>query len=178
MRPPITREDIRRTEDVENRHHARIHATCALRERSREDWQAWSKAAEAWHAQLYPTDVLWTDEFRAALKASSRDAIEQAILYLEVDPWYFRSGYLKDRLIRGLKRANLKEKDRDRLRNVIWNVVMGRNRTEFRRYCGLAALIVTEDFRRMLESRFPESDAASQGKLGYLIRFLEKHAPR
>jgi hypothetical protein len=172
----LTRDDIAQVERIENAHHKAIHSTFACRNQGPKSWKAWEDATSAWHAQRYPTNKLWEDDFLADLRASERKAIEEAILYLEVDPWYFRSGYLKERLIRGLKAANLTERDRRRLRNVIWNVAAGKNRREYRDYCSLAAVVGDADLIRLLEDVSPERDQDAKGKFGYLLRYLQQNS--
>ena len=139
--------------------------------------QAWDDATTAWHARTSPTDRLWSDEFLAALRASDRPAIEDAILFLEVDPWYFGSGYLKERLIRGLKSANLTAQDRRRLWNVVWNVTGGRNRREFRNFCSLATIVGDSDLIQLLENVTPERDLSASRKFSYLLAYLRRHPP-
>ncbi len=171
----LTRKSIREVEDLENKHHSRIKATFRNRDQGDSSRKEWHDATSAWHNQIYPTDVLWTDDFMSDLRGSKRSAIEQAILYLEVDPWYFRSGYLKERLIRGLKACKISETDRRRLWNVVWNVAAGRNRREFRNYCSLASIIVDADLLRLLEEVTPERDERASGKFTYLLNYLRKH---
>jgi hypothetical protein len=171
----LTREAINEVQRVENQHHERIHATAARRNESALAWKAWEEAATAWHAQHRATDKLWESGFLADLRASKRPAIEEAILYLEVDPWYFRSGYLKERLIRGLKSAELTERDRRRLWNVVWNAAVGKNRREFRDYCSLAAVVGDADLIRQLEEISPDRDTAAKGKFSYLLDYLRRN---
>ncbi len=171
----LTRDDIAQVERIENTHHKAIHSTFSCRNQGPKAWKAWEDATSAWHAQQYPTNKLWEDDFLADLRSSARQAIEESILYLEVDPWYFRAGYLKERLIRGLKAANLTERDRMRLRNVIWNVAAGKNRREYRNYCSLARVIGDADLIRILEDVSPERDQESKGKFGYLLRYLKQN---
>lgn len=174
----LSRESILEVERIENRHLERIHSTVLRRHESDRAWQEWEEAALAWHAQRYPTERLWEDAFLTDLRASQRLAIEEAILYLEVDPWYFRSGYLKERLIRGLKAAELTGRDRRRLRNVIWRVAGGKNRREYRNYCSLAAVVGDADLIQSLEEITPERDLAAKGKFSYLLRYLRKNTNR
>lgn len=171
----LRRETIAEVERIENAHHKAIHSTYVCRGQGPKAWKAWEDATSAWHAQRYPTDKLWDDEFLAGLRTSDRQTIEEAILYLEVDPWYFRAGYLKERLIRGLKAANLTERDRMRLRNVIWNVASGKNRREYRNYCSLAKVVGDADLISILEDVSPERDQESKGKFGYLLRHLKQN---
>lgn len=171
----LTREAIAEVERIENAHHKAIYTTFVCRNQGPKAWKAWEDATSAWHAQRYPTERLWEDQFLADLRTSARQAIDEAILYLEVDPWYFRSGYLKERLIRGLKAADLTERDRRRLRNVIWNVAGGRNRREFRDYCSLAAVVGDDGLIQLLEDVSPERDRDAKGKFGYLLRYLQQN---
>ena len=174
----LTREDISQVERIENQHHMRIHAAFRSRDQSKDGLENWKKAALAWHAQRYPTDFLWSDEFITDLRNSKRDAIEQAILYLEVDPWYFRSGYLKERLVRRLKSANLSTQDCTRLRNVIWNVASGKNRREFRDFCRLATVVASDDFRQRLVEVSSEHDTEAKGKFTFLRKHLDRHTTK
>lgn len=49
------------------------------------------------------------------IKNGDKDWISQAILYLEVDPFYFRSGYFKEKLCKALKQAHLDEDEKIRI---------------------------------------------------------------
>ena len=51
--------------------------------------------------------------------------IDTAIAFLEADPWFFRSGYEKQNLIRHLKRAQLSEAQRMRLARVVLAAIDG-----------------------------------------------------
>ncbi|MBC7980783.1 MAG: hypothetical protein H7Y36_09500 [Armatimonadetes bacterium] len=88
----LTRDDIAQVERIENAHHKAIHSTFACRNqgpkawKAWEAWEAWEDATSAWHAQRYPTNKLWEDDFLADLRESERRAIEESIFYLEVDP--------------------------------------------------------------------------------------------
>ncbi len=171
----LTQEQILEVERIENAHHESIRHTFGARSEGKKEWQAWKEATSAWHSQRYPTDILWEDAFLDRLRASDREAIEDAILFLEIDPWYFRSGYLKERLIRGLKAAELTERDKTRLRYVLWNVARGKNRREFRHYCSLALKILTPEFERILGEIPPEEDMDAKGKFSYLRNYIVRN---
>ena len=72
------------------------------------------------------------------LKANEVADIDVAIDFLEADPLYFRSGYLKGRLARLLRPSQLSETQARRLNRVILNIVQRRNTYEFREFCRLA----------------------------------------
>ena len=51
--------------------------------------------------------------------------VEAAIAFLEADPWFFRSGYEKQNIIRHLKRAQLSAAQRERLARVVLAAIDG-----------------------------------------------------
>ncbi len=171
----LTREEILDVERIENAHHKSIQSTFTSRHKGPKARKAWQDATSAWHAQVHPTERLWKPEFYQNLRQSCRQSIDEAILYLEVDPWYFRSGYLKERLIRGLKAAELTDRDCQHLRNIIWNVADGKNRREFRDYCSLACVVGDSTLVRLLEEVSPEKNKAARGKFGYLLHYLGRN---
>ncbi len=122
------------------------------------------------------------EDFRAKTAAalpSSQDAflpglarghvrfVETAIAFLEADPWFFRSGYEKQNLIRHLKRAELSIPQRMRLGRVVLAVIDGhaggvqanRDRREFRHYgrlaCGVWSDLLDDGVARRMQSPDP-----------------------
>src|SRR5689334_6761162 len=73
-----------------------IHDTFARRQRSAEEWAAWEQACsafkEAYEQLFYPGG--WNQ--LQALSQGRPEDIDTALGFLEADPIYFRSGYLKE----------------------------------------------------------------------------------
>lgn len=174
--PVLTREIILEVERKMNELHRRVHETHAVRHRGKTGFQDWEVACREWHAFRPATAGLWLPGFRQSVRAGDAIAMEEAILFLEVDPWFFGSGYLKERLIRWLKAAPLGERECVRLRNVVWNVARGRNRREFRNFCWLGARVSSPDFLAHLEQVSHEENLSSRGKLHSLRDHLRHHA--
>ena len=132
----LTPQLVREVEAAINARHHLVHQTHRSRSDSPEAWERWEKACAEWHANDQPTDFLWENSTREMLLMGDQEVIEDSIVFLEADPWHFRSGYLKERIISGLKRATLSP-PAEATQQVILKVCLGRNRREFRRYCGL-----------------------------------------
>ena len=75
-----------------------------------------------------------------------------AFAFSEADPWCFRSGYTKERLIPAIAQFELDEAMRERIRLVILTVVDDRRRRrEIRRYGQLARAVDSGDLRTELD---------------------------
>jgi hypothetical protein len=117
----------------------------------------WTKTAAA----LPSSDTA----FRPGLANGHARFIETAIVFLEADPWFFRSGYEKQKIIQHLKRSPLTEAQRMRLARVVLAVIdghaggvpEGRDRIEFRHYgrlaCGVWSDFLDEEVAARMQSR-------------------------
>lgn len=87
--------------------HARISVTGAHRQNSPEAWAAWLEACQNFHALYDP--LAFPGGQRSAksrILAGNPDAIETALAFLELRPYFFRSGYFRDDLFTWLKRLH------------------------------------------------------------------------
>ncbi len=80
------------------------------------------------------------------------------IAFLEADSYFFRSGYAKAEVIRGLKRQDLTLAQKKRLQEVVIKVVEKGFRREFRSYCRLARHIQTPEWLLTLEALLSSQD--------------------
>ncbi len=76
--------------------------------------QAWIDACKALHTYVSAIDGS-LDRACDERRYTDPGLIEFAICFLEVDPWFFRSGYLKQVLLTRLKRSDLDPPDKERL---------------------------------------------------------------
>jgi len=100
--------------------HARIHETVRYRDASKLKRNEWSDACAKFHARY---DMLaFPDGYDGAVErivAGDPKAMEAAICFLELRPYFFRSGYMFSQILRKVKRAPLSPQQADRLRLVI-----------------------------------------------------------
>ncbi len=171
----LTRGQILRSAETRNRLHQKVEETFAERDRSQATWQAWTDACREFNETIVPTDYLWLDKTQHRIKEGDREVIEDAILFLDVDPWYDRSGYLKERLVDSLRGAPLTDQDKARIRQIVINMASGQNRREFRRYCSLAAKFTSPEFEDLIERMAKEQGPENQGKFAQLLRCVREH---
>lgn len=95
------------------------------------DERAWTEACGRHHS-----DVAQFEEglalVEAALRANETGAADAALTFLEADPWTFRSGYAKERLLRRLASAPLDAQQERRAVELVKAWTTGRPRREFR----------------------------------------------
>jgi hypothetical protein len=77
-------------------------------------------------------------------------AIESAVTWLEADPFALHTGYLKQKIMGRLCRAEMSSMQQERLRNVLLRVTSRGPRHEFRDACKLARHVDSTEFRRSL----------------------------
>jgi len=95
------------------------------------------------------------------LKLGNPDAINMAIAFLQADPFFFRSGYLKEQLLRLLKKAPLSQEHKTALKELLLyeiTRVPAKRLREYTDYCKLANAIQDNHFRKKVAAILNSSD--------------------
>jgi hypothetical protein len=106
------------------------------------------------------------------LAAGDHNATRTAVDFLEADPHFHRSGYIKADILRYLKRADLDEGQRERLRRVVLDRVMGPDTREFRRYCRIATVLDIDWFRQSLMDQLENPDPVTKRHAEWVLMAL------
>lgn len=94
------------------------------------------------------------------------ELIEFSIRFLELDARFFRSGYIKEEILRKISRSNLKKRQLERLSSILIDAVRKRGGREFRRYCRLSTVIQNEELKREInELRKLRNTVGSRAKM-------------
>lgn len=100
--------------------HGRIHETYRDRGKFPGATELWKQACAEFHARY---DALaFPGGYDSALQriaGGDAEAIEAALCFVEIRPYFFRSGYMFKTLMRKLKRAPLSEKQSERFAIVV-----------------------------------------------------------
>ena len=139
-------------------------------------------AFRAAYARVYPDALKEVDDGeKRASELTTADMLD----FLEADPIFFRSGYMKQKLLTELKRRKLDQHEAERLQSIILSVVQKNDhRREFLHYCRAAANVDGEQFRGELivleQSDEPHVSQRANWVLAALdSRWLDlKHAAR
>ena len=115
--------------------------------------EACTEAHRLWYAAIERAYLPGFGEDVARLQAGSAAGMEGAVSFLEADPIFYRTGYIKEKLIRYIKRSMLTPGHSARLQAVVLSVVDRRDGREFRAYCRLACKVDSPEFREQLNQR-------------------------
>lgn len=155
--------------------HAAVHETFVHRDRDARSRQVWSDACEAFHTHVSAIDG-YLDRACDERRYVDRQVIEFSTCFLEVDPWFFRSGFLKQELLTRLKRSDLDKQTRERLRAVLIDAVNRRGTREFRYYCRLAVHLATFDLVKQLQRASVGIDRARASRARMMLKHIARHA--
>lgn len=100
--------------------HAQVHATCAHRGESAAARDLWQQAAAEFHRRY--DGLAFPGGLEAGLQrlaAGEASAVEAALSFLEVRPYFFRSQYIATKLRRLLKRLELSDSSAERLQRIL-----------------------------------------------------------
>ncbi len=117
-----------------------------LAEANTEAHRLWFEALD----KAYPNSF-WENYER--LRSGDPTGLENAVSFLEADPWFFGTGYVKTKLMRFIKPAMLTPEYKKRLQQVVLAVVDKRDERDFREYCRFACKVDAPELRGQLSQR-------------------------
>jgi hypothetical protein len=134
-------------------------------------WLEAIKAFGAARSRVYPEDLRLVE--LGALPASEVDTAD-ILDFLEADPVFYGSGYMKEELLGALKKRSFQQHEAQRLRAIILNVVRKSDRREFRHYCRVATTVDDERFRQELTTLEVADDLDTRRRSGWVLAALHK----
>lgn len=125
----------------------------------------WQKATEAFNnaydALAFPGGL---QHSLVLLKKQDPQSIQAAIEFLQADPYFHRSGYIKEKVARILKQVSLSPEQIEELQAVMLASIDVEGRREFLEYCRLARKLTNKLFVQQLDKiiKAPSSDDVLQ----------------
>lgn len=139
-----------------------------------EEEALWKKAAELFKISVmeaYPPNF-W--ECFDQLKNGSANSLEVAIRFLEDDPWFFGSGYVKADLLRYIKKFELSEEQTQRIQRILLAAIKLRDRREFKYYCRLAARVDSPEFEQQITELCSDPDLNVQRRARWVEAAMQQ----
>jgi hypothetical protein len=113
------------------------------------------------------------DEALERMKTGDASGAEYAIAYLEADPFYFRSGYLKSTIARRLRRIELTETQVRRIQDALLAVTSKGGGDEVVEMRPLARRVETHEFRARLRALATAGETGVARRATLMLRFCE-----
>ena len=155
--------------------HEAVHRTHRVRSLSKENGAAWKQACAAFHSSYdrlaFPGGLTRAYDL---LKKPDAAIIEAAIAFLEADPYFHRSGYVKADLLRAVSKFPLDRRQQTRLQRVIVDRIKGPTRREFRRYCNLAPHVTVPAFEQEVAELANASDPVTARNATWVLEALRR----
>lgn len=142
-----------------------------LSEACREAHRLWYTAIENAYLPGFEEDVV-------RLRAGDLFGMEGAVSFLEADPFFYRTGYIKSKLIRYIKRPMLTPDYVRRLQQVVLAVVDKRDDRDFRAFCTLAHKVDAPELREQLARRLAHDDSNVRRRARWVLEALGRNQPK
>ena len=94
------------------------------------------------------------------LKEQDPQTVQSAIDFLQADPYFHRSGYIKEKIAGALKQISLSDEQIKQLQGVMLAAIEIEGRREFLEYCRLARKLSNKSFVQKLELIIKEPSSA------------------
>ena len=99
--------------------HQRVHERVRDRDKSDADRDLWRAACSEFHSRYDSLAFIGgASTARDRIRAGDTTAIEYALCFIEVRPYFFRSGYMYNDFLRVLRNAELSRQQRDRYNRI------------------------------------------------------------
>ena len=135
----------------------------------------YSELLDAFNAAV---DAAYPPGFFEALEKLSQhtdmQALEMTVTFLEADPYFFRSGYIKQYILRYVRGYQLSDEYMARLERVLLHAIDSHYCREFREYRKLAHRIDSLHLRSQLQARVQGDDPDIQNRAGWILSWLEE----
>lgn len=191
QRPEPTKEEIVEFNRRLKTAHAAVTATRQIRSVSPQKWREWQSAvgkkyalykesvtppAQHFSRTVIPADIarydwdFWRD--MELLRGGDQSHLEQAVAFLEADPWFFGSGYAEEDIIPAINRLTLSSSFAARLQTIVLNMVDRRNGREFRAYKRLACKVDSPELREQLAQRVDQDNLDVRRRARWVLEAL------
>lgn len=133
----------------------------------------WKAAIRAFHAAQQRVFVGQLGEFSRGERDVGEIDTADILDYLEADPMFFGSGYMKEKLLSETKRRELSAAEAKRFQEIILEVVQkADSRREFRNYCRAAVSVDNPEFRERIISLEMGDEPAVALRANWLLAAL------
>ena len=148
------------------------HRTFRLRRESAHKFKDWERAAERF--RTHRSDL---DHLIEKCWPSSGDAVEPHLRefmfdYIEVDPQFYRSGYIMEKVLQRIKRLHLTTEDKAKVQALLLNRIRNKALRNFRQICRLIPIIDGGELKEIVVELAISADPSVRYRAGFALSYF------
>jgi len=167
-------EAIRSLERESNALHREVQRTFRLRDDSEHRRKDWTRAAESLRTSWSDLDPLIRRCWPSTGEASEPDLREFLFDYIEVDPQFFRSGYIMEKVLVRIKKLKLTPDEKAKVQILLMNRIRSRALRNFRHICRLISMIENRRLRETVAELAVSDDSAIRRRAEFALAYFPK----
>lgn len=165
---------IRQHEKKVNELHSKVWETFRRREKSAHARTDWERAAKQFREFSSEVDEL-VERSLSEDMARDNGLREFAFSYVETDPYFFRSGYILERLVRRLKKLILSDAEKKLIQELILRRIDTKALRNFRDICRLIPKVETPGFSNEISERLRAKEPSIRHRAELAASYLPIH---
>lgn len=165
------KELIAHNAKILTRLHEAIDDSFPKRNRSDSHFAAWQRACEEFHAQYWTLFYPGGQDCLMGLQQCDRKSVQTAINFLEVDPYYFRSGYTKEYIWKYITRCQLSSLEIERLHLIGISYTERQICREFWYMCRAMTRLPANGFWEAVYQKIQTDDSFVSQRASYLFAY-------
>jgi hypothetical protein len=135
--------------------------------------KAWEDACNSFHARYEELCYPGGGAQMLAMRSGDADAVETAVAFLEADPMFFRSGYIKEYLWKYIVRAPLTDQQKFRLESTAFAYLRHTVQREFWYMCRAMACLGSEAFWQQVRLLAENAEPLERKRAAWLSAYAE-----
>lgn len=169
--------EIEKLAETRNALKEAVGATSQARHQSVLKYRDWEIAAAKFLNHASPLDPLIAACYDNAQTTITPNLREFMFDYIAVDPQFFRSGYLMERILRRVKRLDLSAEEKTIIRSLLLNRTKHKALRNYRHICRLLPLIADAEIKTELEELSRSQNAGIRHRARFALSYLPVPRP-
>ncbi len=162
---------ISRHEEKKRNLRIKVDETWRLRDKTPQNRTKWIKAAQEYREFTSELDDLVADCLKYGIEHDS-NLREFVFAYIECDPYFYRSGYILEKLIQKVKKLNLTHAEKKSIQRLLIRRIETRALRNFRKICRLIPKVETEGFYREVCNRSKSRNLDVKRRAEFAIEYF------
>jgi hypothetical protein len=167
-------EAIRNLERESNALHREVHRTFRLRDESEHKLKDWKRAAERFRTYRSDIDPLIDRCWPSTGEVTEPYLREFLFDYVEVDPQFYRSGYIMEKVLARIKKLTMFPDETANVQTLLLTRIRTRALRNFRHICRLIPMIEDRRLRETVAELAVSDDAAIRRRAEFALVYFPK----